>query len=241
MAKLDLTKPGQTRNGLPVRILATDLRSACPVVGFISYPDHDEICSWTLIGTHAPDDNDEYERDLFNVPVETRRYFPTTKGLHSLQCWDYAVGSCEAIGFETAAFTRDDRDNPVMHEKHIPKFVADNSNLLLTILTKAFGARSDNAEALGVDAPRRQAPAQYLILEVNGPFDPYKATVYDALDGGASWVCTTAVDPRTMAMTLRSLYNGGWLDRSQTEAQDLAAVKERARNLASALGVEGWV
>lgn len=107
MAKLDLTKPVQTRNGLPVRILATDLRSACPVVGFISYPDHDEICSWTLIGTHAPDDNDEYERDLFNVPVETRRYFPTTKGLHSLQCWDYAVGSCEAIGFETLQECRD--------------------------------------------------------------------------------------------------------------------------------------
>lgn len=142
---------------------------------------------------------------------------------------------------ETGVFTRDDCGNPVMYEENIPKFVADNSNLLLTILTKAFGARSDNAEALGVDAPRQRAPAQYLILEVTGPFDPDKATVYDALDGGASWVWTTAVDPRTMAMTLRSLYNESWLDQSHTEALDLAAVKERARNLAKALGAEGWV
>lgn len=101
MAKLDLTKPVQTRNGLPVRILATDLRSDCPVVGLVSYPDFDSIETWTLDGKFAPDDNDEYELDLVNVPVETRRYFPTTRGLYSLQCWEYDIGSCEAIGFET--------------------------------------------------------------------------------------------------------------------------------------------
>lgn len=107
MAKLDLTKPVQTRRGLPVRILATDLRSACPVVGVVSYPDFDSVETWTLDGKFAPDDNDEYEMDLVNVPVETRRYFPTTKGRYSLQVWEYTVGSCEAIGFETLQECRD--------------------------------------------------------------------------------------------------------------------------------------
>lgn len=105
---LDLTKPVQTRNGLPVRILATDVRSICPVVGIVSYPDFDSIETWTLDGKFGPDDNDEYELDLVNVPVEVRRYFPTTRGLYSLQCWDYAIGSCEAIGFETLQECRDD-------------------------------------------------------------------------------------------------------------------------------------
>ena len=108
MAKLDLTKPVQTRRGRPVRILATDLRSDCPVVGIVSFPDYDQVESWALSGKYIPDDDDEYEFDLFNVPVETRRYFPTTKGLYSLQCWDYAIGSCEAIGFETLQECRDD-------------------------------------------------------------------------------------------------------------------------------------
>lgn len=107
MPKLDLTKPVQTRSGLPVRILATDVRSICPVVGVIIYPDFDSIETWTLDGKFAPDDNDEYELDLVNVPVEVRRYFPTTKGRYSLQVWEYTVGSCEAVGFETLQECRD--------------------------------------------------------------------------------------------------------------------------------------
>lgn len=188
-----------------------------------------------------------------NPAIKTATVYVTTDGTShpapglaiQHQMWldvqEAVESAADQFLIETAAFTRDDRDNPVMHEKHIPKFVADNSNLLLTILTKAFAAKSENAEALGVDAPRQQAPAQYLILEVNGPFDPDKATVYDALDGGASWVWTTAVDPRTMAMTLRSLYNECWLDRTGTETLALAGVKQRARDLAEALGAEGWV
>lgn len=107
MAKLDLTKPVQTRGGLPVRILATDLRSDCPVVGVVSYPDYDSVESWALSGKYTPDDNDEYEFDLVSVPVEVRRYFPTTRGAHTLQVWDYATSSCEAIGFETLPDCRD--------------------------------------------------------------------------------------------------------------------------------------
>lgn len=96
---LDLTKPVQTRDGYPVRILATDLRSEYPVVGIISHPDYDEVETWTLDGAFVS--SDEHPDDLVNVPVETRRYFPTTKGRYSLQVWEYTVGSCEAIGFET--------------------------------------------------------------------------------------------------------------------------------------------
>lgn len=98
---LDLTKPVRTRSGLPARILATDLRSDCPVVGIISYPDFDSVETWTLNGSYTPDDNDEYDLDLVNVPVEVCRYFPTTRGAHTLQVWEYATSSCEAIGFET--------------------------------------------------------------------------------------------------------------------------------------------
>lgn len=101
MAKLDLTKPVQTRGGLPVRILATDLRSDCPVVGIVSYPDYDSVESWALSGKYIPDDNDEYEFDLVSVPVEVRRYFPVTRGAPTLQVLEFDRNSAEAIGYET--------------------------------------------------------------------------------------------------------------------------------------------
>lgn len=103
---LDLTKPVQTRGGRPARILATDLRSEYPVVGIISHLGYDEVETWTLDGNFVSSD-DEHPDDLVNVPVEVRRYFPTTRGLHSLQCWDYTIGSCESIGFETLQECRD--------------------------------------------------------------------------------------------------------------------------------------
>lgn len=107
MAKLDLTKPVQTRNGLPVRILATDVRSICPVVGIVSYPDFDSIETWTLDGKFAPDGNDEYELDLVNVPEEVKRYFPVTHSAPTLQVWEYAQNSAEALGFESLQDCRD--------------------------------------------------------------------------------------------------------------------------------------
>lgn len=191
-----------------------------------------------------------------NPAIKTATVYVTTDGVShpapglaiQHQMWLDVQEAVESAAngdlIETAAFTRDDRDNPVMHEKYIPKFVADNSNLLLTILTKAFGAKADNAEALGVEGTRRKFPPHYLVLEVDGDaeFDPDKNTVYDALDGGASWVCTTDVDPRTLAQTLRSLHAHGQFDVSGTEsAQGLADLKLYACNLARALGAEGWL
>ena len=143
---------------------------------------------------------------------------------------------------ETGTFLEDDRGNPSLLEDHLPTFVADNSHLLLGILMKAFSAKSDNAEALGVDGARQQAPTKWLILEVGGPFDQNKATVYDALEGGASWVGTTAVDPRHVIDTFRKIYKESLLDATGTESvPGLAELKERARNLARVLGAEGWL
>lgn len=107
MPKLDLTKPVQTRDGWPVHILATDLRSACPVVGIIGYPDHDAIETWALNGNYAPDDNDEFELDLVNVPEEVKRYYPVSRLAPTLQVWEYDQNSCEAIGFESLQDCRD--------------------------------------------------------------------------------------------------------------------------------------
>lgn len=159
------------------------------------------------------------------------------------QLWLDVRREVDAAGgiLETKTFSEDDRGNLCLHESYIPEFVADNSSLLLEILMKAFYAKSDNAEALGVDGARLQAPRQYLILEVAGPFDPNKATVYDALEGGASWVCTTAVDPRRVIDTFREINAQSLLDETGTESvPGLAELKERARNLAKALGAEVW-
>lgn len=143
---------------------------------------------------------------------------------------------------ETRAFSEDDCGSRALYKDYVPQFIGDNSCLLLEILMKAFYAKSDNAEALGVDGARLQAPTKYLILEVDGPFDPNKATVYDALEGGASWVCTTAVDPRLVIDTFRKIYTESLLDATGTESvPGLAELKERARNLARVLGAEGWL
>lgn len=142
---------------------------------------------------------------------------------------------------ETNTFSEDGLGTLRLSENYLPKFIADNSSLLLGILMKAFSAKSDNAEALGVDGARQQAPTKWLILEVDGPLDQNKATVYDALEGGASWVCTTTVDPRLVIHVFRQVYRESLLDATGTESvPGLAELKERARNLAKALGAEGW-
>ena len=107
MPKLDLTKPVQTRDGWPVRILATDLRSECPVVGIISRTDHDGVDTWAPDGRYIPDDLDEHTLDLVNVPDEVKRYYPVSQNPPTLQVWDYDRNSAEAIGFESLQDCRD--------------------------------------------------------------------------------------------------------------------------------------
>ena len=105
MPKLDLTKPVQTRDGHPVRILATDLRSEYPVTGIISHPGYDEVETWTLDGAFVS--SDEHPDDLVNVPETVKRYYPVSRLAPTLQVWEYAQNSCEAIGFESLQDCRD--------------------------------------------------------------------------------------------------------------------------------------
>ena len=105
MPKLDLTKPVQTRDGRPVRILATDLRSEYPVTGIISHPGYDEVETWTLDGAFVS--SDEHPDDLVNVPDEVKRYYPVSRLAPTLQVWEYDQNTCEAIGFESLQDCRD--------------------------------------------------------------------------------------------------------------------------------------
>lgn len=105
MPKLDLTKPVQTRDGRPVRILATDLRSEYPVTGIISHPGYDEVETWTLDGAFVS--SDEHPDDLVNVPETVKRYYPVSRNAPALQVWYYDQYSSEAIGFESLQDCRD--------------------------------------------------------------------------------------------------------------------------------------
>lgn len=80
--KLDLTKPVQTKNGSPVRILCTDRVGERPVVGLIMSPDGGETgVSWTLEGRKGPYyGTDAY--DLVNVPEEVTLWFNVYRRLN---------------------------------------------------------------------------------------------------------------------------------------------------------------
>lgn len=74
MTKLDLTKPVQTRDGRPVRILCMDRKGEYPVVGLvISNYDDDFIRCWPVSGIY---DLDRLQHlDLINVPPKLVKYY----------------------------------------------------------------------------------------------------------------------------------------------------------------------
>lgn len=74
MTKLDLTKPVQTRDGRPVRILCTDRKGEFPIVGLIaSNYDDDIVRCWPVSGIY---DLDRLRHlDLINVPPKPVKYF----------------------------------------------------------------------------------------------------------------------------------------------------------------------
>lgn len=67
----DPTKPVQTRNGRPVRILATDRKHGeYPIVGLITRPcGEEELETWTKDGKTI-DATSSHRNDLVNVPEE---------------------------------------------------------------------------------------------------------------------------------------------------------------------------
>ena len=68
---IDFTKPVQTKNGLPVRIYATDVDNEYPVHGAM-YEDGRWIqLSWTSAGNYYGDDADDAnDLDLVNVKIK---------------------------------------------------------------------------------------------------------------------------------------------------------------------------
>ena len=75
MSRLDLTKPVQTRDGHPVRILCTDRKgSSNVVVGLVDRGDNVEVTmSWTEDGLYAVGGNSR--NDLINVPPKPVKYY----------------------------------------------------------------------------------------------------------------------------------------------------------------------
>lgn len=74
--KLDLTKPVQTRDGRPVRILCADARfgAGYTIVGLIDNGGADAWCSWKPSG-FAFQDGMERNYDLINVPPKPVKYY----------------------------------------------------------------------------------------------------------------------------------------------------------------------
>lgn len=74
MKQLDLTKPVQTRDGRPVRILCTDAQSITSVVGLISEePGKERLFAWNAHGRVAGlAQLDAHTDDLVNTPVKRR-------------------------------------------------------------------------------------------------------------------------------------------------------------------------
>lgn len=72
MKQLDLTKPVQTHDGRPVRILCTDAAGEYPVVGIEKDGEKDTVRRWTKDGRFATYSRGPHSHDLINVPVKRR-------------------------------------------------------------------------------------------------------------------------------------------------------------------------
>ncbi|HET8685549.1 MAG TPA: hypothetical protein VFM18_02655 [Methanosarcina sp.] len=70
---INFTKPVQTRDGLPVRILCTDRKDDYPIVGLVKYQSGEEVRTWTDSGSYSLDLTNRH-KDLMNVP-ETKIYY----------------------------------------------------------------------------------------------------------------------------------------------------------------------
>lgn len=64
--QIDFTKPVQTKNGLPVRILCTDAPGSQPIVGIVN----DEPQSWYTNGQFFFGEDNPSNSDLENVPSQ---------------------------------------------------------------------------------------------------------------------------------------------------------------------------
>lgn len=66
---LDLSKPVQTRDGKPVRILCTDRKYSSPIVGLVPLNNNiEEVRSWNAFGRYFPNSSRPHSLDLVNAP-----------------------------------------------------------------------------------------------------------------------------------------------------------------------------
>lgn len=94
--KLDLTKPVQTRDGRPVRILCTDARRGTDqhVVGLIDNNGfNDVVCVWGQDGTVYSKKIDDAVCGLINVPPKPVKYYAYVYRRPNGCVW---IGNCEA-------------------------------------------------------------------------------------------------------------------------------------------------
>jgi len=83
MEKLDLTKPVQTRDGRPVRILCDNMKGLYPIVGLVTYVTtvdgdgvHERLHTWHSSGWHHRNCTGiETPLDLVNVPPKPMKYY----------------------------------------------------------------------------------------------------------------------------------------------------------------------
>lgn len=76
MTKLDLTKPVQTREGDPVRIICTDRKGEYPIIGLITSDNgngHEDVRAWPIDGQFHS--KNMQRLDLINVPPKPVKYF----------------------------------------------------------------------------------------------------------------------------------------------------------------------
>jgi hypothetical protein len=68
---LDITKPVQTREGRPVRLICTDRRGTHPLIGLISEKDEEKLGTWMVDGSRF-DTPGTADADLINVLAKHR-------------------------------------------------------------------------------------------------------------------------------------------------------------------------
>lgn len=234
MKPLDLARPVQTRTGYPVTLLKTDLRRTYPLIGYYTLNGEDRVGSWTAEGQWSVEsDASGSDQDLINVPDIVRRYYPVSQNSPTLQFFSVTANSAvDAVGFESVQDCRDSLFlGPVI------EVVFADGKLIETNVLPA----SEEPAAKVLNTPSTQpkeVPTQYLILEMDGPFDPETETVYDALDRGANLADVTRVDPRDLVSLTLNLHRVGQFDASDTDS-DLEQVKSLGRTLTTRLADEG--
>ena len=78
----DPTKPVQTRDGQPARIICTDRKGAYPIVALISYTYGEDCCGYGRDGRFA--DGNQCHRDLINIPEKIEGWVNVYSALSNL-------------------------------------------------------------------------------------------------------------------------------------------------------------